>query len=243
MSCAKRLLLLDAVEWDPIYPTDHYLRNVPSWFLRHFQGRPDVEWTVRHFTELPLHESLSSYAGVVMTGAPRDAWADDPVNDRMCELVRSCLDASLPYLGVCYGHQILGRTLGASVGRHPEGLQLGPVRMELTAAGRGDLLFDEMDPSFEALSGHADYVAELPEGCEHLASGGVTAMQGIRYGTTCYGVQFHPEMDAGVLKFLWTPRVEAWQARVRFDLEERIATIHDTPQATRVLTNFVDKIV
>ncbi len=243
MSIAKRLLLVDAVEWDPIYSREHFLRNVPSWFLRHFQHRSDVDWTVRHYTDLPLREVLSGFDGVVMTGAPRDAWSDDPVNEQMCDLVRGCMDASVPYLGVCYGHQILGRSLGAKVGRHPEGLQLGPVRMELTTAGADDLLFSEMDSSFEALSGHADYVAELPTGCEHLALGGVTSMQGIRWGTKTYGVQFHPEMDASVLKFLWIPRVSAWQERVKFDLEERVASIHDTPKATRVLTNFVDKIV
>ncbi len=243
MSEDKRLLLLDAVEWAPVYPLDHTLRNVPRWFLRHFQDHSNVHWDVRHYSDLPLDEPVSKFDGVVMTGAPRDAWSQDPVNDRMCDVVRACMDASVPYLGVCYGHQILGRTLGAEVGRHPEGLQLGPVEMELTDAGLEDPLFEGLDSSFKALSGHADYVSELPSGCEHLATGGVTPMQGIRCGAKTYGVQFHPEMDASILKFLWEARVEDWQARVSFDLEARVAAIHDTPQATQVLLNFVERIV
>ena len=243
MSESKRMLLVDAVEWAPIYPLKHSLRNVPAWFLRHFDASPNIDWTVRHYPELSLKEGLEDVDGLIITGAPRDAWGDDPTNDLMCELVQECLDASIPFLGVCYGHQILGRTLGAKVGRHPEGLQLGPVEMNLTEAGKQDSLFAGTGDTFEALSGHADYVTELPRGTVHLASGGVTPVQGIRWGERIYGVQFHPEMNADILRFLWEARVSDWQNRVPFDLKARVAAIHDTPLATRVLTNFVENIV
>ena len=243
MTRSKRLALIDSVEWAPCYSPDHSLRNVPRWFQRHFSSSPFLEWVVLRWDELAAHSVPEGVDGVIMSGSPRDAWAEDPVNDRMVEVVQTCLSSEIPFLGVCYGHQILGRALGAEVGRHPEGLQLGPVRMALTAEGQQDVLFSGIEARFEALSGHADYVATLPEGAVHLASGGVTPMQSFRLGERAYGVQFHPEMDADILRFLWQPRVEDWQPRVSFDLAERVAAIHDTPVATKVLTNFVEHIV
>lgn len=243
MSNGKRVMLIDAVEWAPVYPRDHSLRNVPSWYLRHFDDLEDVTWDVRHFKELPSSAELAKLDGIIVSGSPRDAWGDDPVNDQMCALVDACLVHSVSFLGVCYGHQILGRALGAPVGRHPEGLQLGPVTMQLTESGQQDPLFAGLDPSFEALSGHADYVAKVPDGAVHLAFGGVTEVQAFRYGTGVYGVQFHPEMNADILRFLWQPRIEDWGDRVPFDLEQRVAAIHDTPVAPRVLRNFVERVV
>ena len=243
MSGCKKILLVDAVEWAPIYPQDHPLHNVPRWFQRHFDSSPNIEWLVRGYDELPVTDAISAADGVIITGSPRDAWSDDPVNNLMCDVVRSCVDSSKPFLGVCYGHQILGRTLGAKVGRHPAGLQLGPVLMKLSDEGSKDALFDGTGDSFEALSGHADYVAEVPKEAVLLASGGVTTVQGIRLGERTYGVQFHPEMNADILQFLWQARLNDWQERVSFDLARRVAAIHNTPVGTKVLKNFVENIV
>ncbi len=239
----KTILLVDSVAWDPIYPVDHPLRNVPQWFQRHFVGQSELAWRVVNWELVPQCAELDGIDGVLISGSPRDAWADCPENDRLCGLVRECLERELALLGVCYGHQILGRVLGAPVGRHPEGLQLGPVEMELTAAGVEDPLFAGMESRFEALSGHVDYVAKVPEEAELLASGGVTEVQAFRCGSRQYGVQFHPEMSAAILGFLWQARVELWRDRVDFDLAARIASFHDTPDAPRVLTNFVERIV
>jgi GMP synthase (glutamine-hydrolysing) len=243
MSSCKKILLFNAVEWAPVYPLDHPLRNVPRWYQRHFDSNPNVEWLVRGYGELPVSDAISAADGVIMTGSPRDAWTDDPVNELMCDVVRSCLDSSKPFLGVCYGHQILGRTLGAKVGRHPAGLQLGPVLMNLSDEGKQDALFDGTGDSFEALSGHADYVAEVPKETVLLASGGVTTVQGIRWGERIYGVQFHPEMNADILQFLWQARITDWKGNASFDLAQQVAAIHDTPVGTKVLKNFVEKIV
>ena len=243
MGYSKTILLVDAVEWAPIYPQDHPLRSVPKWFLRHFAGDSSVEWIVKGYHQLPLDDVLADCNGVMITGSPRDAWADDPINELMCALVGSCMEREIPFLGVCYGHQILGRALGARVGRHPQGLQLGPVTMNLTEEGQEDCLFGGMENAFEALSGHADYVRQCPDAGVLLASGGDTEVQAMRIGARTYGVQFHPEMNADILKFLWQARIAAWESEVSFDLRQRVEEIYDTPVAVQVLKNFVERVV
>ena len=237
-----RVLLVDAVEWAPVYRSEEPLRSVPSWFQRHFQSRSALDWVTWGVTQVPGESSVEGLDAVILSGSPRDAWVDDPFNDRMLDLVGDVLERQLPFLGVCYGHQILCRRLGARVGRHPAGLQLGPTVVTLSKEGRKDGLFRGIDQEFEALSGHADCVAEVPEDAVLLASSEDTSIEVVRAGETAYGVQFHPEMDAEVLQYLWRPRIGDWADRVSFDLPSRIASIRDTPQATRILTNFIDQI-
>jgi GMP synthase-like glutamine amidotransferase len=39
-------------------------------------------------------------------------------------------------IGVCFGHQILGRALGVKVGRSDDGWEISVLPMELTAKGK-----------------------------------------------------------------------------------------------------------
>jgi len=53
-----------------------------------------------------------------------------------------------PLVGICFGHQILGRALAAKVGRNPEGWEVAVSKISLTDKGRkifgGDSLVSHM---------------------------------------------------------------------------------------------------
>ncbi|MCL4178068.1 MAG: type 1 glutamine amidotransferase [Verrucomicrobia bacterium] len=242
-SRARHVVLVDAVVWSSAYPADDPRREVRSWFARWLEGYPGVRVTRMAAEDDLLGAVASGVDGVIVSGSPRDAWAADPVNERLCQLVLHCRERALPFLGVCYGHQILGRALGASVARHPGGLELGNTPVELTAAGRSCELFAGFPPSFEVLSSHADAVLNLPDGAELLVRGAFTEIQGFRCGPSLYGVQFHPEMDPEILRFLWSTRRELWRPRVSFDLDQVLEELRPAPQAVGVLGNFVTRVI
>lgn len=234
---------MDAVDWSSAYPVDAPLRNVFQWYARWFTQMPRVHLTGIAATQDVLGAVRSGWVGVIISGSPRDAWNDDPVNAHLMDVVRHCRDHSIPLLGVCYGHQILARALGGRVARHPAGLELGNTQVALTSAGQASPLFQGFPETFDVLSSHADAVLELPAGADLLVRGDFTEVQGFRWGERLFGVQFHPETDPETLRFLWGPRREVWRARVRFDLDETLDNLRPTPLAVEILRNFVTHIV
>jgi GMP synthase (glutamine-hydrolysing) len=239
----KRLLLIDAVPWSDAYPAVHSYRDVGRWFSRWLGATPAVALeTICVETDLltRLHRGVD---GVILSGSPRDAWSDDPVNDRLVRVVQFCRERRVPFLGVCYGHQVLGRALGGVVGPQPEGLELGNVELNLTSAGLNFPLFRGFTRSFVTLQSHADAVLSLPSGCELLATGGLTPFQSFHWNRLLMGVQFHPEQNPDTLRFIWSGRRDKWRDKVAFDLDQRLDSLRPTPLATRVLTNFVEHFV
>jgi GMP synthase (glutamine-hydrolysing) len=239
MNLPKRLLLIDAVDWSPAYPKQHRLRNVGEWFARHLREDPSVELKVIHATDdvLPAARDEAVH-GVIISGSPRDAWVKDPVNDRLGELILDCRERQVPFLGVCYGHQLLGQVLGAKVGRDPAGVELGNVELQLTGAGKNCPLFEGIPERFEALQSHQDSVLTLPPGAELLAQGDHTLIQSFRHGEFLMGVQFHPEQDPDIMRFVWEPRRATWRDKCKFDIDERLKSLRPAPLAAKVLKNF-----
>ncbi len=242
-TAVRRILLIDAVPWGRDHPPGHPLRDVATWFTPHLTAPGGVE--IRCVTpDGGLEgEPASDVAGVVLSGSPRDAWGPDPVNEVLCGVIHRCRTRRIPFLGVCYGHQLLGRALGGRVGRDPAGWELGTVPLRLTPAGERSPLFRGIPAEFQALQSHADAVLELPPGCELLASGTHTEIQSFSCESLLFGVQFHPETSPGILKFLWGPRVGAWRGRIGFDLDRRLESLEPAPVAAGVLSNFINHIL
>ncbi|MDW8344542.1 MAG: gamma-glutamyl-gamma-aminobutyrate hydrolase family protein, partial [Verrucomicrobiae bacterium] len=216
-------------------------RNVGEWFVRYVREVPGIGTQMVAATDNVLAAVREpGVAGVILSGSPRDAWAVDPVNDRLAEMIRECERRRIPFLGVCYGHQLLGRVLGAEVGREPAGLELGNAVVTLTEAGQRSALFAGLPKELEVLQSHQDAVLTLPAGAELLAEGNHTRVQAMRFGEWLWGVQFHPEQDPDILRFIWEPRRETWRDRCRFDLDQRLAELRPTPVAPQVLRNFAN---
>ncbi len=233
------MLLIDAVAWSDAYPVNNPYRDVGRWFSRWLADISSIDLTPASAETDLLCLLRQGVDGVIISGSPRDAWSEDPVNDRLLQVVDACRLSGVPLLGVCYGHQLLGRALGAPVAPQPEGLELGNVRLSLTSAGVNFPLYRGFPAEFEVLQSHADAVLSLPTQCDLLATGGLTPIQSFHWKGLLMGVQFHPEQEPETLRFIWSGRRDKWRDKVTFDLDERLDSLRPTPLATRVLQNFV----
>lgn len=112
------------------------------------------------------------------------------------QLLRGAVDARVPTLGICLGHQILATAFGGevTVGAKAQDEE-GAVELRWEADADDDPLVGPIArdprPSIVAQS-HHDAVTRLPEGATLLASSDACPVQAFRVGSAV-GVQFHPE--------------------------------------------------
>ena len=147
--------------------------------------------------ELP---AVDGAAGVMVTGSHTMVTERQPWSERAAEWLRVAVERRVPVLGICYGHQLLAHAHGGEVGDNPRGREFGTVQVELEEAGRADELLGELPPVFPAHQGHTQSVLRLPRGAVRLAANHRDANQAFRIGACAWGVQFHPEFDAEIIR-------------------------------------------
>ena len=179
--------------------------------------------------------SPRSVDAIVITGSAanvptREAWIL-----RTEAWLRDVVAAGTPTFGICFGHQLLAQALGGEVQKNPRGREIGTVAVERTT---DDPIFEGLPPSFTANVTHIDTVVRLPPGAVGLARSPLEDFHAIRFTPTCYGVQFHPEIDAEVMRGYVETRREILAAE-GFDVEAMLAAIGDGDPGRRTLQNFV----
>ncbi len=133
-----------------------------------------------------LEGILSSVRAVVLSGGPASVW--EKRHDRIVEKV---LEAGLPVLGICYGHQLLAHVLGGVVGRSPKP-EFGPTYVEIV---RDDPIFRGFPRRLRVWMSHNDAVLKPPEDAKVLAVSPGSPVAAFRYkDRITYGVQWHPEV-------------------------------------------------
>jgi GMP synthase (glutamine-hydrolysing) len=178
------------------------------------------------------------FDAVVVSGSQTSVYDDEPWIGATEAWVREAVDAGVPLLGVCWGHQLVAQAVGGDV--DPMGTyELGYETIELLPGAEDDPLFDGVSGSFVAFETHSDEVTRLPAEASVLAETD-RSLQAFRVGNA-WGVQFHPEYDLDTARWV-TENKRGWLADATVDavLEsitpERHAT---TADATRVFDDFL----
>ena len=147
---------------------------------------------------MPLNTTLSQIKslnvdGVFLSNGPGDPAAMVDV----VELVRSILLEQIPFFGICFGHQILGRALGFETYKLPFGhrginqpvIDLTTGKVEITAHNHGFAVAAPKENKFKTVYGngrvsHLSLNDSVVEGLEMIS-------------VPAFSVQYHPESAAG----------------------------------------------
>ena len=135
------------------------------------------------------------------------------------ELARMAVRDGVPTLGVCLGHQLIAAALGGTVGRNPRGRQIGVLGIGWTDEAATDPLLAGLATPRRAIQWNQDLVLDPPPGAVLLATTALGEVQAMRFGSTVWGVQWHPEATLEMVR-RWTadapdPRNEDGLAAVR----------------------------
>ncbi len=135
--------------------------------------------------------------GVVVLGGTMSAHdqAEHPWIDPLKGLLVQLVEADIPVLAICLGHQLLAEAFGGAVRvAEPDGGEHGAHEIFWTGMGRQDPLTDRIAVNAASVvaESHSDIVTELPPAATLLASSERYANQAFRIGSAV-GVQFHPE--------------------------------------------------
>ncbi|ODQ78742.1 hypothetical protein BABINDRAFT_8982 [Babjeviella inositovora NRRL Y-12698] len=156
-----------------------------------------------------------SVSAVMFGGSRYDAFADDAWVLKLCAYIKMLITdfPHLPLIGICFGHQVIGRVLGCRVGRSLGGWENGITRMELTKEFRQNSEFmfskEERCPTYwNIVESHQDIVLDLPKAYPEVVNVGTTEeckIQGLFAASqtlNLFTLQGHPEFTAASSTFL-----------------------------------------
>jgi GMP synthase (glutamine-hydrolysing) len=178
-------------------------------------------------------------AGVVVTGSHAMVTDRLPWSRALEDWIPGLLDAHVPVLGICYGHQLLAQAMGGQVAYHPGGREMGTVAIRLRPECAADPLFQRLPASIAVHTVHAQTVLTLPPGSVPLAGNEFEPNHAFRLGESAWGVQFHPEYDEQIMRSYITELADELEASGR-DVSALLAAVRDTPQARRLPARFLE---
>ena len=185
--------------------------------------------------------ALEETAGIVITGAAAMVSHQEDWSEATANWLKQAVEAGLPVLGVCYGHQLLAHALGGKVGPNPNGRQIGTVTTKSLDASMSDPLLGHLPQQYLSQTSHSESVLELPPNAQRLATSPLDDNFAIRFSEKAWGVQYHPEFSGSIMAKYINYRSEALREE-GLNPEQLLAKVTQTEQALSVLQKFADLV-
>jgi GMP synthase (glutamine-hydrolysing) len=205
-------------------------------------GSQYTQLIARRVRECRIHSEIHPYdisldrvkslspKGIILSGGPASVYQK---NAPLCD--PAILRMGIPILGICYGMQLIGQSLGGEV-THSEKREYGKAKLTLDREGKLFRGLGRKGSQLVVWMSHGDYVKTLPPGFHAIAHSKNTPFAAIEEAQKrIYGLQFHPEVvhtqrGLDLIKnflfhicecsHLWT--MESFLELTRRDLKKRI---------------------
>lgn len=166
---------------------------------------PDVELVPYDVIDGQVPEDPRECDGWLATGSRHSVYEELAWIDEAAQFVRAVHGEAVPFVGVCFGHQLLAHALGGTVQRHAGGWGAGIQRLDIVRTEPW------MEPATDACHlhfMHQDQVVVAPEGAVVLGRADHCEVAMFRVDDTMLGVQAHPEFTVAYAEALLTDRSE-----------------------------------
>lgn len=156
-----------------------------------------------HHGELPARPDECD--AWLCTGSSASVYDDAAWIRELSAFVREVHAAHVPFVGICFGHQLLAHALGGRTERAAVGWGVGALAMEVTT------LQPWMTPALASVTllySHQDQVTLLPSDGEVLGVAAHCPVAMMAVGEHMVGIQAHPEFGASYVRALLEDRVD-----------------------------------
>ena len=170
----------------------------------------------------------ATYDALVVLGGAMGANddADSPWLAPVRMRIRTHASDGVPVLGICLGHQLAAVALGGVVETNSRGQTFGLRTLGWTSDAHLDPLMSTVATPRRGVHWHDDVVTDVPEGTVVLARAEGVEVQAARFAPTVWGVQHHPEVEAGLIR-PWAVADRELHRAQGLDTEAVLAEIDD----------------
>jgi GMP synthase-like glutamine amidotransferase len=179
-----------------------YGRMFASLFARY---APQIELESFDVRAGDFPSSLDACEAYVTTGSRFSAYDDEGWILALKDFVRRLHDADKPFVGICFGHQVMAEALGGKVEPSPQGWGIGVHGMNVV---KTEGWMQPQQTHCNIRYSHRDQIARLPEQSIVLAESDHCPVAMFRIGEKMLGIQGHPEFPADYVEALVRGRTE-----------------------------------
>jgi GMP synthase (glutamine-hydrolysing) len=167
---------------------EHISGDYPDMFRRLFSDHPEVQIVTYDAVGGKIPANPAECDAWITTGSRYSVNDEEPWIRDLEEFVRKVAEQDVPFVGVCFGHQLIAKALGGTVVQSERGWGVGAKEVEV----REDL---GLGSSYTVLTSYQDQIEELPPGAEILGWNEHCPVSMMGVGQTMIGFQGHPEFE------------------------------------------------
>lgn len=178
--------------------------------------------------------SVDACEAFVCTGSRFSAYDQDDWIQELKSFLRRLHEAEKPFVGICFGHQVLAEALGGKVEKAEQGWGIGVHGLNVV---KTESWMQPEQSSCGIQYSHRDQVVRMPESSVLLGESDHCPVAMFRAGETMLGIQGHPEFSAVYTEALVRGRTELIGA------EKVNAAKFDAPTDEAIITNWLAKFL
>jgi GMP synthase-like glutamine amidotransferase len=199
---------------------------------------PDLTLTWFETCKGEVPASPDTCDAYICTGSRYSVYDNFEWIETLKRFVQDLHAARTPFVGVCFGHQVLAQALGGEVSKSDFGWGIGVHEMHIL---QPEPWMQPEQKDFKLQYMHADQVQRMPEGSALLASAAHCPVAMFRVGETMLGIEGHPEFPAAYEEALLLARRERIGAERVDTALKSLDTPTDEKIAGRWIANFIER--
>lgn len=174
---------------------------------------------------------------VVISGSTSGIYEDEEWIDALVEKVSEYIEDDVPVLGLCFGHQVIAKAMGAEVVQMDE-YEIGYRPIEIKGESE---IFGGLDSVEYPFNTHQDKVTGMPEELEPIAATEMANQAFQHQEKPVYGVQFHPELTPPIKEKAIRTKDMPEEKKERLMREVNDANFDRAKRVLKIFENFFEE--